>query len=219
MLIMPMDQHLLLELFGYAASVLIAISLMMSSILRLRLINLAGAASFAVYGLLIHAYPVAFLNGAIMAVNVYHLSRMVRAKANYQLLKLRPDSDYLKCFLSFYRHDIQRILPGFDYRPAEKQVTLFILRDCAPVGVFIATEMPEGVLHVVLDFVIPHYRDLKIGRFLFIEQAEFFRERGIKEIVITPRTKAFGAYLVEVGFEPANRKLGSFRIWMAANAD
>ena len=214
-----MQTHFLLELFGYAASALIAVSLMMSSILRLRLINLAGAASFAIYGLLIHAYPVAFLNSTIVLVNVYHLSRMLRAKEYYQLLKLRPDSDYLKCFLSFYRKDIKRILPDFEYRPAEKQVTLFILRDCAPVGVFIATEQPEGVLHVVLDFVIPRYRDLKIGRFLFIEQAEFFRERGIQEIIISPRTKAFGSYLVEVGFEPINRKQGAFRIWVADNSN
>lgn len=37
---------------------------------------------------------------------------------------------------------------------------------------------PDGVLQVTLDFVIPRYRDLKIGRFLFVEQAEFFRARG-----------------------------------------
>ena len=37
-------------------------------------------------------------------------------------------------------------------------------------------------------------------------------------IVIQPRTKEFGAYLVEVGFEPTDRKLGAFRIWVAQKA-
>ncbi|HKI68314.1 MAG TPA: hypothetical protein VKA67_01910, partial [Verrucomicrobiae bacterium] len=69
-----------------------------------------------------------------------------------------------------------------------------------------------GVLNVMLDFVIPGYRDLKLGRFLFIGQGDFFRERGVKEIVIAPRTKAFGSYLVKVGFEPAIHQQGSFRI-------
>ena len=73
-----MEHRFILELVGYAASVLIAISMMMSSILRLRLFNLAGAAGFAVYGLLIHAYPVAVLNGITMVVNVYYLQRMLR---------------------------------------------------------------------------------------------------------------------------------------------
>jgi hypothetical protein len=210
-----MENHLFLNLFGYAASALIAISLTMSSLLRLRLINFAGATAFATYGLLIHAYPVAALNSTIVLVNVYHLSRMLQAKTYFRLLPLQPDSDYLKYFLNFYRRDIHRILPAFEYQPAANPVTLFILRDCAPAGVFIAEEKSPGVLHVVLDFVIPTYRDLKIGRFLFVECAGFFRARGIQEIIIAPRTKAFGDYLLEVGFEPINRQQGIFRIWVA----
>lgn len=51
-----MSNHLLLELIGYSAYLLIAISLMMSSILRLRIINSLGAVTFVVYGLAIGAY-------------------------------------------------------------------------------------------------------------------------------------------------------------------
>jgi GNAT superfamily N-acetyltransferase len=206
-----MSTHFLLELMGYAGSALIAVSLMMNSILRLRVINMIGAVAFSLYGLLIGAYPVAALNGFIVLINLYHISRMVRAREYFQLLSLRPESDYLRCFLSFYRNEIRRILPDFEYRPAENQVTLFILRDCNPVGVFIAEETPAGTLQVRLDFVVPRYRDLKIGRFLFVDQAQFFRERGIKEVVIAPRTTKFGAYLVKVGFEPAGPP-GSFHI-------
>ena len=43
--------------------------------------------------------------------------------------------------------------------------------------------------------------DDAIGRFLFVEEAEYFRHHGIREVVISPRTKEFGAYLVKVGFE------------------
>lgn len=214
-----MEKQTILELVGYAASVLIAISLMMTSVLRLRVINMIGGAAFAAYGFMIGAIPVGVLNGAIVLVNVYHIVRMLQAKEYFRLLKLRPDSDYLDYFLTFYAKDILRILPDFKYRPAEKQVTLFILRDCAPIGVFIAEEKPNGVLRVVLDFVIPYYRDLKVGRFLFVEQAEFFRERNIKEVVIAPRTKEFGEYLVKVGFEPAGRNQEALRIRFAEKQD
>lgn len=213
-----MDSRAWLELVGYAASGLIAISLMMSSILRLRLINLVGAVAFAIYGLLIHAYPVAVLNGLIGLINLYHLRRMLQAKEYYQLLPVRPESDFLQHFLKVYHADIQRILPEFEYRPTENQLTLFILRDCTPVGVFVAETKTPETLRVVLDFVIPRYRDLHVGKFLFVEQADFFRKRGIKEIVIQPRTKEFGAYLVEVGFEPTDRRRGAFRIWVAQKA-
>ena len=214
-----MSTHFTLELVGYLGSALIAVSLMMSSVLRLRVINMIGGATFSLYGLLIGAYPVAVLNGFIVLVNAYKVTRMVRAKRYFRLLPLRLDSDYLRYFLSFYRTEIRRILPEFEYQPAENQMTLFILRDCNPVGVFIAEENSPGTLLVKLDFVVPRYRDLKIGRFLFVEQAPFFRERGIKEIVIAPRTTEFGAYLVKVGFEPAGgrdrREPGAFRIRFA----
>ena len=207
-----MDKHLILEAVGYAASALIAISLMMSSFVRLRVINLLGAAAFASYGFFIGAYPVAFMNGFIVLVNGVFLFRMLRTKEYFRLLPLKPDSEYLPYFLNFYRTDIARILPDFVYQPSPDQLALFILRDCSPAGVFIAEQKPDGELRVLLDFVIPHYRDVKIGRFLFVEQAEFFRARKIKEIVIAPRTKEFGSYLVKVGFEPAERREGAFRI-------
>jgi hypothetical protein len=208
-----------LELLGYAASALIAISMMMSSILRLRLLNMAGAIGFAVYGFFIGAYPVTVLNGITMLVNAFYLVRLLRAKQYYHLLKLRPDSVYLPYFLEFYGAEIRRILPSFVYQPSHNQIALFILRDCNPVGVFIAEPEAGGVLRVVLDFVIPSYRDLKIGRFLFVEQAGFFRAHGIREIIIAPRTKEFGAYLVKVGFEQTGHREESFRIRYAGKAD
>ncbi|MCX6894756.1 MAG: YgjV family protein [Verrucomicrobia bacterium] len=210
-----MDHRFLLELLGYVASVLIAVSLMMSSILRLRLINMAGALAFAVYGVLIGSYPVAVLNSFTVLVNIFFLVRIFRAKEYFQLLQLQPDSVYLPYFLKYYRKEIQRAVPDFEYHPAENQLLLFILRDCNPVGVFIAEQKPDGVLRVLLDFVVPRYRNLKIGRFLFVEQAEFFQRRGVREIVIAPRTAEFGAYLVKVGFAPAGRQEGAFNIHYA----
>jgi hypothetical protein len=213
-----MESRLWLELIGYAASLLIAISLMMSSLVRLRILNLIGATGFAIYGLLIHAYPVAVLNSLIVAINLYHLRRMLQAKQYYQLLAVRPDSDFLQHFLKTYQADIQRIIPDFAYHPTEKQLTVFILRECTPVGVLVAEHKSPETLRVELDFVIPRYRNLHLGRFVFLEQAEFFRQRGVKEIMVQPRTREFGAYLVEVGFEPTDRKLGEFRIWVAAKS-
>ena len=64
------------EWFGYAASVVVAISLTMSSIVKLRWLNLAGAAMFSTYGFIIGALPVGFLNLFIVVINVVHLVRM-----------------------------------------------------------------------------------------------------------------------------------------------
>ena len=63
----------------------------------------------------------------------------------------------------------------------------------------------------MLDYVIPGYRDLKVGRYLFVDQAEFFRARGVREIIVTSRTKEFSSYLLKVGFE-TGQEAGAFRI-------
>ena len=210
-----MEKQTILELVGYAASVLIAISLMMSSIKWLRLLNLVGASGFAIYGLFIHAYPVAVLNSLIVGVNIYHLRRLLKTKLAYDLLEVKPDSDFLAHFLKVYAPKIQKILPEFRFNPRDGQLAIFILHDCTPVGVFLAEPETPEKYRVLLDFVIPRYRNLHIGRFLFGEHVEVFRQRGIKEIVIRPRTKEFGAYLWEIGFEPLSAKAETFRIWVA----
>ena len=201
---------MVLEIVGYVASVLVAISLMMSSILRLRIINLVGSLAFTVYGVLIHAYPVAVVNALIVLINLYYLRQMLGSRAEYfRLLRMQPDSEYLRYFLDFYRGDIQRFLPGFTHTPAPGQVIAFILRDMVPAGLFIGEMTGDGALRVVLDFVIPQYRDFKTGRYLFTDQVAFFRELGVREIQSAPGSKEHSEYLRRMGFTPGE---GTYRL-------
>jgi hypothetical protein len=198
-----MNSQLVLEIVGYVASVLVAISLMMSSILRLRLINLVGSAAFTVYGALIGAYPVATVNAIIVLINLYYLRQMLTSREFFKLLRVQPDSEYLHAFLGFHKDEIARFVPGFTYRVEGDQLVFFVLRDMVPAGLFIGERRGDGVLRVVLDFVIPQYRDFKTGRYLFSAQAEFFRELGITEIQSAPGSKVHTEYLRRMGFAPS----------------
>ena len=68
-----MEFTVIYEIIEYAASILVALSLMMSKIVTLRIINLIGAALFFLYGILIDSIPVAAMNGFIVLINVYFL--------------------------------------------------------------------------------------------------------------------------------------------------
>lgn len=70
-----------LEFLGYLASILVAISLMMRSLTKLRVINLSGSLLFTIYGFSIGAYPVAALNAFIVLVNIFYLQKQVSGKA------------------------------------------------------------------------------------------------------------------------------------------
>ncbi len=73
--------HILYELIGYLGTTLVIISMMMTSVTKLRIFNVSGAIVSTVYALLITAYPVALLNITLMLINLFHLIRAWRKKA------------------------------------------------------------------------------------------------------------------------------------------
>jgi hypothetical protein len=76
-----MDTIMNFETLGYLASIFVAVSLMMRSLTKLRVINLVGALLFTAYGLIIAAYPVAAVNGFTVLVNLYYLQQSFKATA------------------------------------------------------------------------------------------------------------------------------------------
>ncbi|MGL6184619.1 MAG: YgjV family protein [Clostridium chrysemydis] len=65
-----------MEWIGYAASAMIVISLIMTDIVKLRILNSIGCFIFVVYGCVIKAYPVAIANGLIIFINIYNLYKL-----------------------------------------------------------------------------------------------------------------------------------------------
>ena len=197
-----METPLLYEIIGYVASVLVAISLTMSRIVRLRVVNLAGAVTFAVYGVLIGSIPVAAVNAFIVGVNLWYLGRIYRSREFFRLLPVGPDNEYLRAFLDFYQDDIVRFQPEFSGMPEGKgdQLQVFVLRDLVPAGLLVGTVQADGHLEVELDYVTPDHRDFKVGRFLFRDQADHFRRKGIREIHSPPGSRVHSKYLERMGF-------------------
>ena len=76
------------EIVGYTGSVLVAISLMMKNIYYLRRINLIGAATFSIYGLLVGVIPVFILNGFITIVDIYYIWDAKRENEYFTLLPI-----------------------------------------------------------------------------------------------------------------------------------
>jgi len=104
----------LIEWIGYIGSVVVAISLTMSSIVRLRWLNLAGSAVFSFYGFAIGSLPVGLLNLFIVIVNIYYLISIYSRKDAYKLLSIKGDNAYVRYFLDYYQSEIRNFFPDFD---------------------------------------------------------------------------------------------------------
>ena len=194
-----MDAQFWLEMVGYLGSVLVAISLTMRSLVRLRAINSIGCLVFVVYGILIRAYPVAVLNGFIFCINGFYLIRMFRQKDYLQLLEISHDSTYLNSLLDFYKDEIREIFPDYLHDMQAGHPTYMVLRNMLPAGVVIL-QRDGAQANVLLDYVIPTYRDFRVAHFFFHEKAGYFHRQGIDRFVAAPGRPTHAKYLERMDF-------------------
>lgn len=190
----------LLEWIGYIASMIVLISLLMSSIKKLRWINLFGALVFGFYGFMIGSIPTGMMNVGIVLIDVYYLVKMYRTNDFFRVLPIDEKSQYLNLFIDFYKKDIQGFMDIPLEEVLESKVKLYVLRNMTPAGVFIADEYDNGVLEIKFDYVIPQYRDFKIGNFVFESQTDYFKDLGYKQFIAITKNKEHIAYVKKMGF-------------------
>ena len=87
-----MSNHMLIELVGYISSILVLIAFLMSSVVKLRIVNSIGSFMFAVYALLIQSYPTALMNLCLVGINIYYLVRLKKPDRQFDLAFMRPSS-------------------------------------------------------------------------------------------------------------------------------
>lgn len=189
-----------LEWLGYLASMLIAVSLLMSSLVKLRWVNMIGSTIFAIYGFLIGAIPVVISNTIIIFINIYYLYKIYTEKEYFKLMEIHEDSEYLQTFFDFYRDDIKQFFPNFNFNTENASVRFYILRNMIAAGVFSASEYDKESLLIDLDYVMPEYRDFKIGTFIFEHNEQYFREKGYKRLVGYASNEKQNSYMKRMGF-------------------
>ena len=106
-----MKGETILQLVGYFSTLLVLVSFLMTSVVKLRLVNLVGSGIFVVFAILTKSYPTAIMNIGICAINIYFLIRLMKAKRLTTMLPIELDNAYLKEFMTFYLEDMKRYFP------------------------------------------------------------------------------------------------------------
>ncbi|MDO9154990.1 MAG: hypothetical protein Q7U47_14995 [Paludibacter sp.] len=195
----------LLEWIGYVGSVIVAVSLTMSSIKKLRWYNLVGAAVFAFYGFAIGALPVGLLNLFIVLVDIFYLFKMYSYKESFKSIIVNANDTYLEYFLDFHQSEIKSFFPKFDKSVLEniaenkKTFSLLLLRNAMVAGILVGIKNNQ-ILYVYLDFVIKEYRDLKPGEFFYKQNISFLKNQGINQIICNTENQYHQKYLQKMGF-------------------
>ena len=199
-----MEIEVIYEILGYVASIFVAISLMMSSIIKLRVINFVGAVLFSIYGFLIGALPVGVLNGLIAVFNIYHLSRLTRKEESFKIKAYNTvESDLLNVFFEFYSHDIKNFFPEFEKDliriKQEKQFSVVIFRNNVPAGVLVGFKEGDN-LNVVIDYAVPEYRDFKLANYLYTNKKIILLNENINKVITVTTLDKHKKYLQKLNF-------------------
>ncbi len=157
---------MILEIVGYIGSALVVVSMLMSSIVKLRVINTVGSIISGVYAVLCGALPLALMNACLITINLINLWKLSKKKQEiYEVTKAASGDTLLARFLDHYKEDIKVFFP--DYRPEDTtpQTAYVVLKEGAPVGVLMG-DVADGALDIAIDYSTPAYRDCSVGGYL-----------------------------------------------------
>ena len=161
-----MNARTALEIFGYIGSALVVISMLMSSIVKLRIINTVGSVISFVYALLCGAMPLALMNICLIIINLLGLYKLLHSKKSYELVKAAGEESFVGYFLDRYRDDIREFFPDFNKAEAAGKRAYLVCCDDAPAGLLLGEER-EGIIDILIDYSTPKYRDSSEGKYLY----------------------------------------------------
>ena len=193
---MNADIKLIIEIVGYIGSALVIVSMLMTSVVKLRVINMVGSVIFATYALCIHSYPTAAMQAALIIINIVNLRKLLNTKKEYSISKLDSKEKFVQTFLEHNMNDIKKYFPDFDLQDTPAYA-YYIYSNNNSVGILIGK--PSGTpasLEVLLDYTTPAYRDTSAGKFLY----QKLKEQGITKVTAKTNVEQHKKYLLKMGF-------------------
>ena len=191
-----MNTQFLIEAFGYLGSLLVLVSMLMTSVVKLRIINTIGSVIFTIYAFIIKSYPTAFMNLCLVIINLRFLWKMSRTDKEYEIIKTDGNDALLNHLLDYYHDDIMKCFPGISYDTKKADQIYMVLCQGKPVGMTLGKRDGDS-LELSLDYSIPEFRDFSIGAYLLSD----LKKEGIKKVVYRGPDENHLNYLKRLGFE------------------
>ena len=187
---------MIVELIGYFGSLLVVVSMLMTSVVRLRIINTVGSLIFTCYALIIKSYPTAVMNFSLVIINVYNLYRLLKVQKDYSVVPVSADEAFYQYFLNRFEKNIRKFFPNFDRNaPYSKMYMICCKTDAA--GILLGNDGEDGEITVAVDYAVPAYRDCSAGKHLY----RYLAERGITKLKVPDCSFWHRSYLKHMGFK------------------
>ena len=159
---------MVLEIVGYIGSFLVVISMLMSSIVKLRVINTIGSVISGIYAVICGALPLALMNLCLIVINVVNLVKLLGKKMPYELVEGSTEDSLVKYFLNYYMEDMKTFFPAFDGNGKGSNAAFVTCCQGTPIGLLLGKRQGD-MLDLSIDYTTPAYRDCSAGKHLHEE--------------------------------------------------
>ena len=162
---------------------------------------------FAIGGLLVKSYLLAVSALVAALVIIFRLRRHTEKNRSIEVI-LIPDRDdrFLNYFLDFYKDDISRYFPRFDFSVEEEFLVALLFSKMETVGLIIAEIRDEETLRICIDYMVPKYRNSQLARTFYQCELRYIDFLGYSRIFIEPQSKEHNNYLERIGFKLVDGK-------------
>lgn len=192
-----MNTELIIELVGYLGSLLVIISMLMASVVKLRIINTCGNIISIIYAVIIATYPVAIMNLALLVINIYNLFKLFKPEKHFDMISGKTDDAFLLYFLRRWKDDIKLHFPEFDRKAIDAETAFLVCCNGEPAGVLLGRKTADGTLDIALDYSTPTYRDCSVAQYLHAK----LPAKGFHTLLSSQsKTKGHVSYLNKMGF-------------------
>ena len=190
--------------FGYLATLLLAIALIVGSDLKFRWLSAAGNITFVIYGWALHAPPVMLTNFILLMINVFFLYRLYNKAELFETISFDTGGLMIEKFLAFYKDDIASYFPEFSKEKLAGNINFVVLRNLVIANIFSIKPEENGVAEVYINYTVKKFRDYKVGLYLFKKEKQLLISKGVETIYYkTVANKQHRKFLIKMGFTTA----------------
>ena len=148
--------NIYLEIFGYIGTALVIVSMMMTSLVKLRIINMCGGLISLIYAVFCNTWPVVVLNACLICINFVQTVRQLRGKEEVTLLSVEANDSTAQHLMHLWQKDVEKNHPNYRLQATNGEQVHILYVGEAAIGFFDANRA-EGSSAEVL-YLTPAHR-------------------------------------------------------------
>lgn len=113
--------NIYLEIFGYIGTALVILSMMMTSVIKLRVFNMCGALISLIYAVCVNTWPVAVLNACLLCINLVQTVRQLKKRQEVTVITLNKNDATANHLFGVWQKDVQKQHPAFNLEETQKE--------------------------------------------------------------------------------------------------